>query len=120
MKKERLILLGLGLMAASSASAVTPLWLRDVVISPDGSRIAFCYKGDVWTVPTAGGTANRLTTLSSYEANPVWSPDGKQIAFSSDRHGTFAIFVAPADGGSAKRLTFNSQSEIPEAFSPDG
>lgn len=96
------------------------LWLRDARISPQGDRIAFEYKGDIWVVPVTGGNALRLTSLPSYESNPVWSPDGTTIAFASDRHGNFDIFTAPASGGSAKRLTSNSASEIPEAFSPDG
>ncbi len=100
--------------------ATTPLWLRDVKISPDGSKIAFCYKGDIWSVPTAGGTATRLTSQGSYEANPIWSPDGTKIAFASDRNGGLDVYVMPSEGGSATRLTFNSASEIPSAFTPDG
>lgn len=96
------------------------LWLRDVKISPDGSKIAFQYLGDIWTVPVKGGEATRLTTLDSYESNPIWSPDGKQIAFASDRNGNFDIFVMPAAGGKATRLTRNSASELPESFTPDG
>ena len=107
-------------MACLSAAAVTPMWLRDVKISPDGSTVAFCYKGDIWTVPATGGTAVRLTTMPSYESNPVWSPDGSMIAFASDRNGGFDIFLMAAEGGSARRLTYNSASEIPSAFTPDG
>lgn len=109
------------LVAASIwAQATTPLWLRDVQISPDGRSIAFCYMGDIYTVPATGGEAIRLTSQDSYEQNPVWSPDSRTIAFASDRFGNFDIFTMPADGGQATRLTFNSTSEIPQTFTPDG
>lgn len=102
------------------AGAFTPLWLRDAKISPDGKHIAFCYKGDIWKVATEGGEAVRLTTSPDYEANPVWSPDSRTIAFSSDRNGNDDIFIMPAAGSAPIRLTFNSATETPEAFSPDG
>lgn len=100
--------------------AITPLWLRDVKIAPDGKTIAFCYKGDVWTVPTAGGEAQRVTNMDAYQANPIWSPDSKTIAFAADEHGNFDIFTVAAQGGKAHRVTFNSTPETPEMFSPDG
>jgi len=118
MKKQILSLIG-GLVAVS-AQAITPLWLRDVQISPDGAAVAFCYKGDIYTVSTQGGTAKQLTTQTSYECNPIWSPDGKQLAFASDRDGNFDIYVMSVQGGSAKKLTKNSVSELPSAFTPDG
>lgn len=113
-----LLTIGSGTYAFGADSPA--LWLRDVRISPDGKTIAFEYKGDIWTVPVKGGAASRLTTLDSYESNPIWSPDSKNIAFASDRHGNFDIFVVAATGGPATRLTRNSASEIPESFTPDG
>lgn len=72
----------LATIAALSASVATaqetPLWLRLAAISPDGSTIAFGYKGDIYTVSSRGGEARQLTTNEAYDGNPVWSPDGKQ------------------------------------------
>lgn len=117
--KKLLTCLALSFVAASSYAA-TPLWLRDVQISPDGTEIAFCYKGDIYKVPANGGTATQLTTQASYECSPIWSPDSKQIAFASDRNGNFDLFVMSADGGAARRLTTHSASEIPSTFTTDG
>ncbi len=111
-------LLSIGISAG--AATVKPLWLRDVQISPDGSTVAFCYKGDIWTVPATGGTATRLTSLEGYDSNPVWSPDASLIAFASRRKGGNDVYVMSSKGGDATRLTFNSASEIPTAFTPDG
>lgn len=78
--------------AAITSYATTPLWMRDVQISPDGTEIVFCYKGDIYKVPAKGGTATQLTTQDSYECTPIWSPDGKQVAFAKRQKRKFRYF----------------------------
>ena len=90
------------------------------MISPQGDKIAFCYKGDVYVVNAQGGKALQITTNAAYDGDPIWSPDGKQLAFSTDRNGNFDVYLVSAEGGVAKRITTNSATEIPLAFSPDG
>ena len=99
--------------------AQQPLWMRYNKISPKGDKIAFAYKGDIYVVDSKGGTAHQLTTSPAYDYCPIWSNDGKTIAFASDRNGNFDIYVVPVGGGVAKRVTTNSASETPLAFSPD-
>lgn len=96
-----------------------PLWLRYPAISPDGQTILFNYKGDIYKVPASGGTAVPLSISDTYEYAAVWSRDGQQVAFASNRYGNFDVFVMPISGGEAKRLTFHSGAEVPSAFSPD-
>lgn len=104
---------------AQESSTNEALWLRYGAISPDGGTIAFCYQGDLWRVPSAGGAATLLTTSDAYERSPVWSHDGKWLAFASDRHGNMDVFIMPATGGPATRLTEHSAHDIPSDFTPD-
>lgn len=97
-----------------------PLWLRHCALSPDGTTIAFTYKGDIYTVPVAGGRAMQLTTNPAHDTNPVWSPDSKQIAFASDRLGSMDIYLVSREGGEPRRLTTHSGTETPLAFSDSG
>jgi len=97
----------------------TPLWLRYPAISPDGKNIVFSFKGDLYKVASAGGIAYPLTLHEAHDFMPVWSHDGKKIAFASDRFGNFDVFVIDADGGEPTRLTYNSAADYPYDFSPD-
>src|ERR1700761_3080869 len=119
MKKIFLLALFSFAIVGESFAQEHPLWMRYSAISPDGSTILFSYKGDIYTVSSKGGTAVPLTISDSYEYAPVWSHDGKSIAFASDRYGNFDVFVMPATGGEARRLTYHSSGEIPSSFSGD-
>lgn len=107
------------LFTVSSFGQVKPLWLRYTAISPDGKTILFSYNGDIYSVSSSGGTAVPLTISDDYEYCPVWSHDGKSIAFASDRYGNFDIYVMPSTGGEAKRLTYHSANETPWSFTAD-
>lgn len=118
MKRFTCLLTGV-FFAGISLAQTNPLWLRYPSISPDGKQIVFSYKGDLYKVASSGGAASPLTLHTAHDYMPVWSPDGKWIAFSSDRFGNFDVYVIPADGGDPKRLTFNSAGDFAYDFSPD-
>jgi Tol biopolymer transport system component len=118
MKKFLLLVSGIAFFALVLAQE-NPLWLRYPAISPDGATILFTYKGDIYSVPSSGGDARPLTISESYEFLPVWSHDGEQLAFASDRYGNFDVFVMPSPGGEARRLSFHSGGEYPRTFTID-
>lgn len=112
-------LLALSLLAAAAIgmnAAEQARWLRDAAISPDGSTIAFTYKGDIFTVSAKGGQALQITSNSAYDAKPMWTPDGKSIVFTSNREGSDDIFITSALGGTPRRLTTSSGTETPLTF----
>jgi Tol biopolymer transport system component/C-terminal processing protease CtpA/Prc len=115
-KTKRLTLVAMLLLAIGAAAQTNPLWMRFCAISPDGQTIAFSYMGDIFTVPTQGGTARQLTTNAAYDAYPVWSPDGQRLAFSSSREGSLDVYVVDKNGGTPKRLTTDSGDETPLCF----
>lgn len=100
----------------SGSLSAQPLWLRSAAISPDGTQIAFAYKGDIFLVNSNGGTAIPLIIDDSYESMPVWSNDGSTLAFASDRYGNFDVFTINTDGSELSRLTFHSSHDLPNTF----
>ena len=103
----------LGAYGLAAQAQDNPLWMRHPAISPDGKTIAFSYQGDIFTVPSNGGTAKQITSNAAFDSYPVWSPDGNHIAFASNREGSIDVWVMDANGGIPKRVTTNSGNEYP-------
>ncbi len=88
--------------------------------SYSNGRVAFTYLGDIWTADENGQNIQRLTVNKARDAYPRFSPDGKWIAFSSDRNGNLDVFIIPAGGGTAKQLTSHSADDTVLGWTPDG
>jgi tricorn protease len=113
------ILIGLFLAftALNRGAEETPLLAHSPTVSK--TQIVFSYGGYLWSVPRDGGDARQLTT-GGHEGLPVFSPDGKWIAFSGQYDGNIDVFVMPAEGGEPRRLTWHPAADIAEGWSPDG
>ena len=96
------------------------LGARMPALSPDGKQLAFVFRGDIWITSSAGGRATPLTQHVETDAYPLFSPDGKWVAFASRRNGNMDIFAVPVEGGVARQLTWHSGHEIPQGWSSDG
>ncbi len=124
-----------GAFAAAVAAADLPLegertirfetgavtWLS-LDVSPDGSRIVLEAVGDLYTLPIAGGRAERITSGMAFDSQPRFSPDGERIVFISDRDGSEAVWVSGADGGDPRKIgSGGGETEFASpSWSPDG
>src|ERR1700687_4922899 len=117
---NRILCAMLLVLGSSPLQAQEPIrFARSPDISPDGRTVAVSYLGDIWLVDAKGGVAQHLTMHEKHDFNPVFSPDGKWIAFSSNRHGQYDVFVVSVKGGRPKRLTFDSADDHVTGWSPD-
>jgi tricorn protease-like protein len=89
-------------------------------ISPNGDEIAFVHGGDIWAVPARGGEAKLLVANPATESRPMYSPDGAQLAFISNRAGSPDIWILSLADGSLRRLTFDDGGEQLDGWSRDG
>ena len=111
------------LIAAAPAPEADKTQIRIPIgpaLSPDGKKIAFAWKGEVWTASVEGGEATALTMHPAIDGNPVWSPDGKQIAFMSFREGNPHAFIISSEGGQPRQVGFHSEGYRLTDWYPDG
>lgn len=126
MRSLVLAILTVGLISLSGAGDAwgqgrEPIRLaNDAAVSPDGSSVVFSWAGDLWTVPVQGGKARALTRSPANDRHPAYSPDGKSIAFVSDRLGSVQPFVMPAEGGAPRQVGFHTAGYLVEGWAPDG
>ena len=127
MMLRRLVFLAAATLLAAAASAraaetgpniLDTRLLAEPALSQ--TQIAFIYAGDLWTADLDGGNVRRLTSDAGAETSPVFSPDGKWIAFSGQYEGNIDVYVVPAQGGVPRRLTFHPGPDLVQSFTPDG
>jgi len=87
--------------------------------SINNNHIAFVYGGDIWVSTLNGQQLTRITSTAAVESDPHFSPDGKTIAFSSNRSGNTSVYIVPSKGGQATRLTWHANTALARGWSPD-
>jgi Tol biopolymer transport system component/C-terminal processing protease CtpA/Prc len=106
-------------LAADDAAPSLPSY-AEPGISPDHSEIAFVSGGDIWSVPAGGGTARLLADDGGYAKRPLFSPDGKRLAFVSLRPGAVGVYLVTLGDGTVRRLTHDDVTPDLTAWSSDG
>lgn len=129
MKVAKQTVLALVLSGLSICVGSDPLWAADPIsvqmasdytLSPNGKTLVFRWANDLWSVSTEGGNAKRLTNHPANDGEPKFSPDGKHLAFISNRTGANQIFVMPSEGGIPEQKTFHSEGFSLGDWFPDG
>ena len=107
------------IVASAAIAAAAPIKLAR---HPDyhAGKIVFSYFGDIWIANEDGTGARRVTDHTARDIYPRFSPDGKWIAFTSNRYGNNDVFAIPVDGGAAKQLTFHSGNDEVVGWTRDG
>src|SRR5690242_2907295 len=118
-------LIALGVMTSFHAGSdpfnpgPNPMLMRHPTVN--ATQIVFQFAGDLWSVPRAGGDAIRLTaSAGGTNSDPIFSPDGSQIAFSGNYDGNTDVYVMPATGGTPMRLTTHPAADAALGWTPDG
>jgi len=106
------------LALGGTANAQDTRLLRQPTLSQD--HVAFAHGGDLWVVDRSGGDARRLTSTPAVESDPHFSPDGRSIAFTSNRSGVAAVYVLPVAGGTPTRLTWYPAPSAARGWTPGG
>lgn len=106
-------------LAVSAGVAARP-YFTEPCLSPDRSEIAFVSGGDIWTAPASGGVAQLLVSHPATESRPIYSPDGRKLAFVSTRTGNGDIYVLTFGSGELKRITFDDGLDELDGWSRDG
>ncbi len=104
--------------APAWADADKPLLLQKPTVSQ--THVVFAFADDLWTVPRDGGDAQRLTSGPGTETDPIFSPDGKSVAFTGQYEGNHDVYVVPADGGVPRRVTYHPGPDRAIGWTPDG
>jgi tricorn protease len=106
---------------APPAPNATPRpYFTEPAVSPDRNEIAFASGGDIWTAPLSGGDARLLVSHVATESHPVYSPDGRTLAFVSDRTGGGDIYLLTLATGDLRRLTYDDGNEMLDGWSRSG
>ncbi|HYM21946.1 MAG TPA: amidohydrolase family protein, partial [Vicinamibacterales bacterium] len=127
MVRTAAVLATVGLVALEAAPARPPIDVTvsegtsmSVAVSPDGRTLAIDMQGSIWTLPSTGGAAKRITDLFNDARQPAWSPDGKWIAFFAYRDGGYDIWAVAPDGSNQHKLTWGPFDDREPIWSHDG
>jgi len=112
-----LVIFALALVGISRAADDASLLLQSPTLSR--TQVAFVYGGYIWSVAREGGEARQLTT-GGHERSPIFSPDGKWIAFGGEYDGNRDVYVISAEGGTPRRMTWHPAQDVPVSWTPDG
>ena len=118
MKYSIAVLLTLFILASGHIGADSSLLLRQPSVHAD--RLAFVYAGDIWVANRDGSNPSRLTSHPANESGPVFSPDGRHIAFMAEYEDNADVYVIPVEGGQPRRLTWHPGPDIPTGWTADG